>query len=136
MCYLRNRGRDHACWQVPGPFNETRQNPGNILITASFGRIIPTSMLNVFDRARRLNVHPSLLPRYRGPAPIQHAIADGQSETGVSVLNIDPFSRGVDSGDVWGSRAVVSSALPACRFDHDTHAFTENTPARHFPLAA
>ena len=66
-------------------------------------------MLNLFEPGRRLNVHASLLPQYRGPAPIQHAIADGRSETGVSILNIDPVSRGIDSGDIWGSRIVVRS---------------------------
>ncbi|KAF8498844.1 Formyltransferase [Gautieria morchelliformis] len=93
-------------WEVPGPFYKARQDPNNILITASFGRIIPVSMLNLFDRTRKLNVHASLLPHYRGPAPIQHAIVDGRIETGVSILNIDPVSQGIDSGDIWGSRVI------------------------------
>lgn len=92
-------------------------------------------MLNLFNRTRRLNVHPSLLPQYRGPAPIQHAIADGQSETGVSILNIDPFSRGVDSGDVWGSRVIVRSKHIRHLTAKDwIHASTESTAARYFPF--
>ncbi|KAF8583278.1 Formyltransferase [Ramaria rubella] len=91
---------------IPEPFQKTPTDSCNILIAASFGHVIPVSILNLFEPTRRLNVHPSLLPLYRGPAPIQHAIADGRKETGVSILSLAPFAQGLDSGDVWASRAV------------------------------
>ncbi|KIJ36319.1 hypothetical protein M422DRAFT_179594, partial [Sphaerobolus stellatus SS14] len=92
---------------VPSPFLESSQNPNNILITASIGRILPTRILDYFAPTRRLNVHPSLLPEYRGPSPIQHAIADGRPETGVSVMSLVPYKCGIDSGEVWASAAVL-----------------------------
>ena len=54
-------------------------------------------------------MHPSLLPHYRGPAPIQHALLNGERETGVCVIEMLNMKAGpVDSGDVWGSEKTVS----------------------------
>lgn len=66
------------------------------------------SILRLFREGQRLNVHPSLVPLYRGPAPIQHAIADDVDLTGVTILSINPFKYGVDTGDIWAARAIVS----------------------------
>lgn len=46
----------------------------DFMIVASYGKIIPKKILSILDQKRRLNVHPSLLPRWRGPAPVQWAI--------------------------------------------------------------
>ena len=77
-------------------------------MTASFGRILPDPFLNLFAPSHRLNVHPSLLPAYRGAAPIQHVIINGEKETGVCVLGMVELSKGLDSGDIWGKKTVVS----------------------------
>lgn len=54
-------------------------------------------------------MHPSLLPHYRGPAPIQHALLDGENETGVCVIEMLRMKDGaVDSGDIWGCEKTVS----------------------------
>ncbi|KAJ7060947.1 formyl transferase [Mycena amicta] len=90
---------DFKHWEPPPPF--ISQNPNHLLITASFGRILTPAQLELFPPAHRLNVHGSVLPAYRGPAPIQHAILDGVSETGVSVVRM--LKRGVDKGPVWAS---------------------------------
>lgn len=63
-------------------------------------------MLSQFPKAQRLNVHPSLLPAYRGPAPIQHALMRGEKEIGVCVIGMLPVRKkgnngGIDAGDVW-----------------------------------
>ncbi|KAK0494562.1 formyl transferase [Armillaria luteobubalina] len=92
----------------PAPFSNGVA-PNNLLITASFGRIISSRFLDHFSPTRRLNVHPSLLPRLRGPAPIQHAILNGESETGVSIINMLKREEGIDAGNVWGS---VKLAIP------------------------
>ena len=63
---------------------------------ASYGRILPTELL-ALPRLGALNVHPSLLPKYRGATPIQTAIARGERETGVSIMLMD---AGLDTGDV------------------------------------
>lgn len=95
--------------QPPEPF--TSANPTHILITASFGRIIPDSLLNLFDPLHRINVHPSLLPLYRGAAPIQHAIMRGDTETGVSIITMKQRRMGIDTGDIFAQEVVVGQRI-------------------------
>ncbi len=57
-------------------------------ICAAYGQIIPQSVINNF-KLGILNIHPSLLPKYRGASPIQAAIAAGDAETGVSIIEMD-----------------------------------------------
>ncbi|TFK38061.1 formyl transferase [Crucibulum laeve] len=91
-------------WHPPYPyFPPTLPPPRNhLLVTASFGRILPKTMLDLFLPNRRLNVHPSLLPAYRGPAPIQHTILNDEKETGVCVIEMLKKSEGIDTGAIWG----------------------------------
>lgn len=64
-------------------------------------------MLDAFQPAHQLNVHPSLLPAYRGPAPIQHSIMNDEKETGVCVIQMLKKSEGIDAGALWGCSKVV-----------------------------
>ena len=57
-------------------------------IAVAYGKIIPREALNVFPRGI-LNIHPSLLPKYRGPSPIQAAILNGDRETGVTIMVLE-----------------------------------------------
>ncbi|MFH1631783.1 MAG: methionyl-tRNA formyltransferase [bacterium] len=57
-------------------------------VVVAYGKIIPEAILNI-PRLGTVNVHPSLLPKYRGPSPMQAAIADGETETGVSIMLLD-----------------------------------------------
>jgi methionyl-tRNA formyltransferase len=75
--------------------------PDAILIVA-YGRIIPPWMLDL-PRHGNLNLHGSLLPKYRGAAPIQWAIARGEAVTGVTTMRID---EGLDTGDILLQRAL------------------------------
>ncbi len=59
-----------------------------IAVLAAFGKILPRKVLNHFKYGV-LNIHPSLLPKYRGPSPVQCAILNGEAETGVSVIKLD-----------------------------------------------
>jgi methionyl-tRNA formyltransferase len=68
----------------------------DLFALASYGRILPQEML-ALPRLGALNVHPSLLPKYRGATPIQAAILQGESETGVSIMLMD---AGLDSGEI------------------------------------
>jgi methionyl-tRNA formyltransferase len=63
------------------------QNP-DIIVVASFGQIIPKSILNI-PKHGALNIHPSILPKYRGPSPIQSAILNGEKATGVTIMLMD-----------------------------------------------
>jgi methionyl-tRNA formyltransferase len=65
------------------------------IIVVAYGRIIPQWMLNL-PRFGNINVHGSLLPKYRGAAPIQWAVANGETETGVTTMLLD---AGLDTGD-------------------------------------
>jgi len=64
-----------------------KQKP-DIMIMASFGKIIPENILKI-PPFGILNIHPSLLPKFRGPSPIQSAILEGETETGVTIILTD-----------------------------------------------
>jgi methionyl-tRNA formyltransferase len=66
----------------------------DLFIVASYGKIIPDDILNL-PKKGVLNVHPSLLPTYRGPSPIESALLDGAMTTGVSIMKLD---SGMDTG--------------------------------------
>src|SRR6185312_2883030 len=68
----------------------------DLFVLASYGRILPQELLDV-PRLGALNVHPSLLPKYRGATPIQTALRNGDAETGVSIMLMD---AGLDTGDI------------------------------------
>jgi methionyl-tRNA formyltransferase len=66
-------------------------------ILVSFGKIIPESIINLFSPGI-INIHPSLLPKYRGPTPIESAIANGDSETGASIILL---TSAMDAGPIY-----------------------------------
>jgi methionyl-tRNA formyltransferase len=73
------------------------------IIVVGYGRIIPQWMIDL-PRFGNLNLHASLLPKYRGAAPIQWAIAEGESVTGVTIMRID---AGLDTGDILLQRELA-----------------------------
>ena len=75
----------------------------DLVIVVSYGVILPKSFLKI-PKLGCINVHPSLLPKYRGSAPIQWAILNGDEETGVSIMYLD---EGMDSGDVIKQQKVT-----------------------------
>lgn len=68
----------------------------DLIVVAAYGQILPQALLDV-PRFGCLNVHTSLLPKYRGAAPIQWAILDGEAETGVTIMKMD---AGLDTGAI------------------------------------
>jgi methionyl-tRNA formyltransferase len=72
----------------------------DFLVVVAYGQIIPRSVLDI-PRLGALNVHASLLPRWRGAAPVAHAILAGDHETGVSIMKMD---EGLDHGPVLAVR--------------------------------
>jgi methionyl-tRNA formyltransferase len=83
----------------------------DIMVVAAYGLILPQAVLDM-PRLGCLNIHASLLPRWRGAAPIQRAILAGDSETGVCIMQME---AGLDTGPV-----LLSAALPI--LDEDTSA--------------
>ncbi|HEV2331205.1 MAG TPA: methionyl-tRNA formyltransferase [Verrucomicrobiae bacterium] len=71
-----------------------------LIVVAAYGHILPQAILDL-PGFGCLNVHTSLLPKYRGAAPIQWAIADGETQTGVTIMKMD---AGMDSGDILAQR--------------------------------
>src|SRR5262252_3853902 len=71
-------------------------------IVAAYGKILPEWLLQI-PRLGCINVHSSLLPKYRGAAPVSWAIANGERQTGVTIMQMDP---GMDTGPVWSQQAT------------------------------
>ena len=80
-----------------------RELQPDVIIVVAFGQILPKSVL-VLPPYGCLNVHPSYLPKYRGAAPIQWALINGETETGVTIMLLD---EGEDTGDI-----ILQSSLP------------------------
>lgn len=67
-----------------------------LIVVAAYGKILPEYIIN-YPKYGCINVHASLLPKYRGAAPIQWAIINGEAETGVTIMQMD---KGLDTGDM------------------------------------
>lgn len=80
----------------PENVDHLRSLKADVMIVVGYGQIIPQTIIDL-PRHGILNVHASLLPKYRGAAPIQWAIANGEQETGVTIMRID---AGLDTGDM------------------------------------
>lgn len=76
-------------------------NP-DLIVVVAFGQLIPKSILEL-PRYGCVNVHASLLPKYRGAAPIQWAVIDGEKESGVTIMKMD---EGLDTGDMIAKTVV------------------------------
>lgn len=74
----------------------------DFMITAAYGQFLPTKMLDAAKIAA-INVHGSLLPKYRGGAPVQYSIINGDKETGISIMYM---VKKMDAGDVIAQRAI------------------------------
>jgi methionyl-tRNA formyltransferase len=94
--------RQPASLRDPAFLQWLREVAPDLVVVVAYGRFIPKEVLEV-PRLGAVNLHPSLLPRYRGPAPIPRAIAAGETETGVTVLEV---TEELDAGDIILQRAV------------------------------
>ncbi|BAP00856.1 methionyl-tRNA formyltransferase [Mycoplasmopsis californica HAZ160_1] len=83
-------------------YNELKQLEYDYLITAAFGQFIPTKILSIAKKYN-LNIHGSLLPKFRGAAPIQYAVWEGESQTGISLMEM---VKEMDAGDVFVQSVV------------------------------
>jgi len=88
--YQPNTFKDGAAEQI------LKDIAPDAIIVAAYGKILPKSVLEI-PKYGCINVHASLLPKYRGAAPIQHAVLDGEKETGITIMQMD---EGIDTGDI------------------------------------
>lgn len=79
-------------------FKDFKKLDFDVAVVASYGKIIPSRYIEL-SKYGFINIHPSLLPKYRGPSPIQSAILNGDKETGVAIMKIDAE---VDHGPILG----------------------------------
>ena len=87
----------------------------DLIVVAAYGQILPPALLEG-PRWGCLNVHASLLPKYRGAAPIQWAILNGESETGVTIMKLD---AGLDTGPVLTKRTTSITSQDNAQTLHD-----------------
>ena len=86
----------------PEAVREIAEMEPDLIIVAAFGQILPNDILTI-PKYGCINVHASLLPAYRGAAPIQQSILDGCAVTGVTIMQMD---EGLDTGDIISVREV------------------------------
>ena len=87
----------------------------DVLVVAAYGLILPSAVLEL-PSLGCLNIHASLLPRWRGAAPIQRALLAGDAETGISIMRMD---AGLDTGPILLQRAIAISAAETGGTLHD-----------------
>ena len=85
------------------------------MVVAAYGLILPRSVIEIFSQGC-INIHASLLPRWRGAAPIQHALLAGDSETGISIMRMD---EGLDTGPVYLTESIPIDANETSSSLHD-----------------
>ncbi len=88
--------------RTPESIETFRSHKANIAVVVAYGRILPETFLNAFPKGA-INVHFSLLPKYRGAAPVNWAIVNGETETGVTTMQMD---AGLDTGDILLQRST------------------------------
>lgn len=86
--------KEADCLDLVGQLNSA---PIDAFVVVSYGKLITSDFLN-FPKAGVINIHPSILPRWRGAAPIHHALFSGDKETGVAIMKLD---EGLDTGPVY-----------------------------------
>jgi methionyl-tRNA formyltransferase len=94
---------------------ELRELKPDLMVVVAYGQILPQSILDLPVHGC-LNVHTSLLPKYRGAAPIQWAIADGEPETGVTIMQMD---AGLDTGAILSTRRTPILPTDDSQILHD-----------------
>lgn len=83
--------------------NELKSINPDIIVVVAYGQILPESILNI-PKYGCVNVHASLLPKYRGAAPIQWAVINGENETGVTIMYME---KGLDTGDMIEKASLI-----------------------------
>jgi len=76
--------------------SKIKKTEPDFIVLISYGKILPGSILNI-PKYASINVHPSLLPKYRGPAPIEWTIINGETKTGITIIKMD---EKIDTGEI------------------------------------
>ena len=91
--------------KAPEAMEQLRRYQADLYVVAAFGQILSQEILDI-PSFGCLNIHASLLPKYRGASPIQHVILDGEERTGITIMQMD---AGIDTGDMLYKKEIPIS---------------------------
>lgn len=89
--------------KTPEAIEELKKYEADVYVVAAFGQILSKEILEL-PQFGCVNIHASLLPKYRGAAPINQCIIDGEKETGITIMQMD---AGIDTGDILAQKKVI-----------------------------
>jgi methionyl-tRNA formyltransferase len=101
--------------KTPEAIAQLASYEADIFVVAAFGQILSQEILDM-PKYGSLNIHASLLPKYRGASPIQQVIIDGEAETGVTIMQMD---AGIDTGDMLYKRVIAIEETDTFESLHD-----------------
>lgn len=101
--------------KIKESFMEIEKYQPDLIVTCAYGQIVPESILNI-PRLGCINVHASLLPKYRGGAPIHHAIINGEEKTGITIMYMD---KGMDTGNIIACKEIPINKDDTVESMHD-----------------
>ena len=101
--------------KTPEAIAELKTYEADVYVVAAFGQILSQEILDI-PKFRSINIHASLLPRYRGASPIQHVLIDGEEKTGITIMQMD---AGIDTGDMLHTKELVIEAKDNFETLHD-----------------
>lgn len=101
--------------KTPEAIAQLASYEADIFVVAAFGQILSREILDM-PKYGSLNIHASLLPKYRGASPIQQVIIDGEAETGVTIMQMD---AGIDTGDMLYKRVIAIEDTDTFESLHD-----------------
>ena len=87
---------------ITGPLSTLGEHQSQLAVLAAYGHIIPQKILDEFPLGI-INIHPSLLPKYRGSTPIEQALLDGEMKTGVSIMKLE---AAMDTGPLYKQKTI------------------------------
>jgi len=95
--------------------NELNSLNADVMVVVAYGQILPNEVLQM-PKFGCLNIHASLLPRWRGAAPIQRAIISGDNQTGIGIMQMD---KGLDTGDILLEKTCDITDVDTAQTLHD-----------------
>lgn len=83
--------------KIDEAYRKIKSFGADIFVVVSYGKFLPENIVEI-PKYKAINIHPSILPKYRGPSPINYALLNGERYTGVSIIDV---SKKMDAGDVY-----------------------------------
>ena len=101
--------------KIRNEYEEIVKLEPDMIVTCAYGQIIPKVLLDL-PKYGCINVHASLLPKYRGGAPLHRVVINGESKTGITIMHMD---EGMDTGDIISAREIIIENFDTVGTVHD-----------------